>query len=79
VPKLPARGADRGHSVKPPATVRGISIAGSDNRKGSDLLNQAKTQSAADDLPKAHETLEGIREALGSLHARNHVETFPTA
>lgn len=40
------------------------------------LLDQAKTQTAAGDLPTAHATLEGIREALGSLHARNHVETF---
>lgn len=42
----------------------------------SNLLEQAKTLSAAGDLPIAHETLEGIREAIGALHARNQVETF---
>ena len=40
------------------------------------LLDRSKTQAAAGDLPAAHETLEGIREALGALHARNHIETF---
>lgn len=40
------------------------------------LLDEAKTQAAEGDLALAHETLEGIREVLGSLHARNDVETF---
>ena len=40
------------------------------------LLDQARTQAAAGDMPMAHATLEGIREALGALHARNHIETF---
>ena len=42
----------------------------------TDLLDRARTEAAAGDLPVAHETLEGIRESLGSLHARNAVETF---
>lgn len=36
------------------------------------LLDRSKAQADTG----AHETLEGIREALGALHARNHVETF---
>lgn len=42
----------------------------------TNLLDRSKTLADAGDLPAAHETLEGIREALGALHARNHVETF---
>ncbi len=42
----------------------------------TDHVEAAKAQVAAGELPKAHETLEGIREVLGSLHARNGVETF---
>jgi len=42
----------------------------------TNILEQAISEVAAGDLPMAHETLEGIRESLGSLHARNNVETF---
>ena len=42
----------------------------------SAIVGQAKAEVASGDLPKAHGTLEAIRAALGSLHARNNVETF---
>ncbi len=40
------------------------------------ILDAATTQAAAGDLATAHVTLEGVREALGALHARNNIETF---
>lgn len=40
------------------------------------ILDAATTQVAAGDLAMAHVTLEGVREALGALHARNNIETF---
>lgn len=36
----------------------------------------ADREIAAGELPEAHETLEGIREALGELHARNGIIGF---
>ncbi|MEQ1649320.1 MAG: hypothetical protein ABL898_12095 [Hyphomicrobiaceae bacterium] len=40
------------------------------------ILAQAKSETAAGDLPKAHETLEAIRDQLGHLRARNGIITF---
>lgn len=40
------------------------------------ILGTATAEVAAGDLPAAHDTLEGVRDALGALHARNNVETF---
>lgn len=40
------------------------------------LIDASGEQIAAGQLPQAHETLEGIRDALGDLHARNDIETF---
>lgn len=40
------------------------------------LAAAADREIAAGDLPKAHETLEGIRDAIGDLHARNGIIGF---
>lgn len=40
------------------------------------IAEAADREIAAGDLAKAHETLEGIREAIGALHARNGVIGF---
>ncbi|SFJ80578.1 hypothetical protein [Celeribacter neptunius] len=40
------------------------------------LVGTAETQIAAKDLTHAHETLEGVRDLFGALHARNGIETF---
>lgn len=44
--------------------------------KVSDIAVAAASQIAAGELPEAHETLEGIREEIGALHARNGVIGF---
>jgi hypothetical protein len=40
------------------------------------IADAAQAEIAAGDLAKAHETLEGIREQIGDLHARNGVQGF---
>lgn len=40
------------------------------------LLVKAGEEVASGQLPKAHETLEGVREVLSALHMRNGVQTF---
>ncbi|GAB4267929.1 MAG: hypothetical protein Kow0013_18300 [Pararhodobacter sp.] len=42
----------------------------------TDILDQATADVSAGDLEAAHLTLEGVRDALGALHARNNIETF---
>jgi hypothetical protein len=37
---------------------------------------KAKEEIAAGELPKAHETLEGVRDAVGGLHERNGIVSF---
>jgi hypothetical protein len=64
------------YRLNPPPQFEADPLWGQTAEDVTSLLEQAKAQSAVGDLPIAHETLEGIRDALGSLHARNHVETF---
>jgi hypothetical protein len=40
------------------------------------IADAAANEIAAGDLPKAHETLEGIREEIAGLHARNGIIGF---
>ncbi|MCB1332334.1 MAG: hypothetical protein KDK26_01450 [Roseivivax sp.] len=40
------------------------------------LVAAAQGEVDAGQLPQAHETLEGVRDLIGDLHARNSVETF---
>jgi hypothetical protein len=40
------------------------------------IAEEAATQVAGGDLPGAHETLEGIRDQIGDLHARNGLIDF---
>ncbi|WP_137701204.1 hypothetical protein [Marimonas lutisalis] len=40
------------------------------------ILVFARAQIGQGDLPGAHETLEGVRDLLSDLHARNAIETF---
>lgn len=42
----------------------------------SGSIAKATEAVANGDLPKSHETLEGVREAFSALHARNGIETF---
>jgi hypothetical protein len=43
----------------------------------STLVTKANTAVAAGRLPEAHEVLEGVRAAIGDLHLRNGLYTFP--
>jgi len=60
----------------PPPQFEDDPLWGQTIEEVTSLLDQAKTQATAGDFPAAHATLEGIREALGILHARNNVETL---
>lgn len=39
-------------------------------------VSTAQAQIDANTLPEAHETLEGVRDLFGALHARNGIETY---
>lgn len=64
------------YGASPPPQFEDDPLWGQTIKEVTSLLDQAKTQATAGDLPTAHATLEGIREALGILHARNNVETL---
>lgn len=40
------------------------------------LIARAREQVSENQLPEAHETLEGVRDIFGDLHLRNGIETF---
>lgn len=44
--------------------------------KVAEIARQARGEIAAGKLPAAHDTLEAIREEIGSLHRRNGIEAF---
>lgn len=44
--------------------------------KVESLVTKAGAEIAAGSLAEAHETLEGVRDLFGDLHARNSIETF---
>lgn len=62
--------------ASPPPQFEDDLLWGKTINEVTSLLNQAKAQATAGDLPTAHATLEGIREEPGFLHARNDVETL---
>jgi len=70
------KGLTAKYLASPPPQFEADPLWGQTIQEVTSLLDQAMTQTAAGDLPTAHSTLEGIRDALGSLHARNHIETF---
>jgi len=64
------------YRANPPPQFEDDPLWGQTVEEVTSLLDQAKTQATAGDLPTAHATLEEIRDALGVLHARNNVETI---
>lgn len=60
----------------PPPQYAEDPVLGATFDKVSELAAKAEEEVAAGNLPEAHETLEGVRETLGELHARNGIVGF---
>ncbi|MGB5557957.1 MAG: hypothetical protein WBN04_08080 [Paracoccaceae bacterium] len=64
------------YSATPPPQYAEDPLWGETLSTVTDHLQQAEAAAAEGKLPASHLALEGIRDAVGDLHARNGIETF---
>lgn len=63
-------------SADPPPQYADDPVLGATFETVTELAAKASEEVEANQLPEAHETLEGVRDAIGDLHVRNGIVGF---